>query len=129
MPWPGGRRNAGIRPRRKCEDGAQADMPGPTNERSPPMRRCYFEHMLTRNRVILAIYRLSGPEGLTCEATTAEIAAEAGRTVETVRRHLQELKAEGQVFDLGLWNMPRGVDGRRVLLRRRLLVLMDHPEP
>lgn len=77
-----------------------------------------LQRQLSVQRVLLAVYWLSDAGGLYCAATNAEIARAAGRGVEKTQEILGELVRDGH---LG-WS-PQG-NG----LRRRVFVLMDHPD-
>jgi hypothetical protein len=77
-----------------------------------------LQRQLSIQRVLLAVYWLADADGLYCAATNAEIAQAAGRGVQKTQEILGELLRGGH---LG-WS-PQG-NG----IRRRVFVLMDHPD-
>lgn len=82
-------------------------------------RRRNWQFWLTRNRVVLALYWLAEPDGLICLATPEQIAGSAGRSVQTVREQLRDLRFAGLIYLLGPI-----VPGDF----RWAKVLMDHPD-
>jgi hypothetical protein len=60
-------------------------------------RRAALDRLLTRGRVVLAIYRLSDPEGRAVYCPVREIAAAAGRSETATRAALRALQAEGEI--------------------------------
>ena len=69
-------------------------------------------------KALLAVYLLSDGDGLSCEATNAEIGRQSGLGVGDVKRLLALMRNRGDVK----------VFGKRDGLAYRVIVLADHPE-
>ncbi len=79
-------------------------------------RRGAMTRAITYQRVLLAVYMLSGEDGVACDVPAARIGLECGHSVDVVSRSLKEMERRGVISTLDQW------DG----LNRKVIVLMDH---
>lgn len=81
------------------------------------MKRGQFIRWRNYQKTLLAVYRLTEPDGFRCYGTFAELAAESDLSTGTVRRHVRCLEIKGVALRAQNPDRPP----------RCALVLLDHP--